>query len=349
MVKQLRILQIGAGSMGTRRLRDLSQRPDVLLSVLDERDDRRQRSVKLFGVQSLKTLDEAISWRPDVLSISTPPDRHDEYISFALENGLHHFCEAQLWTYDFSRVEKESQNRGVVSAASCSLHFLPVIKKLQQLVNERLGDLHAYQMSLSTYMPSWHPEEGMEYYARHRDTAAGREMVPFELLYLNDVFGFPAEVTSSVGRRGQLDNDPKCEDTWCLQMDLTGGAFGQLMVLQGSPTTIRKGYCFGTKGRIEFDIFNGVIVAEFEDEDEKTINCGSQKDTIEQAYKDEIDTFVETILGKAKWPLSYYGSAVASATIAAAEKSAINGKREKVDPEIQPGHLPGTTTICQSV
>lgn len=338
--QKLRILQVGVGSMGTRRVRDLLKRSDVDLSVFDERKDRIEKISKSFGVQVFDSFDEAIKSKPDALSISTPPDRHDDYINFALENGLHHFCEAQLWTRGLRKLEEVSHEKGLVSAASCSLHFLPIVKKLRQLVNDRLGNTHAYQMSLSTYMPSWHPSEGLEYYARHRHTAAGREMVPFELLYLNDVFGAPTKVAGALGRFGQLDNDPASEDTWCLLMNLGEGGLGQLSVLQGSPSIARKGCCFGTNGRIEFDIYNGTIVTEFEGEDEKIINCGSQLDTIEQAYKDEIDTFIETIQGNAKWPLSYYGSAVATATLAAAERSEISGKWEKVDPEIQPGYLP---------
>ncbi|RIH64455.1 gfo/Idh/MocA family oxidoreductase [Mariniphaga sediminis] len=340
--QKIRILQVGAGSMGSRRIRDLLLRPDITLSVLDKRKDRLKKSVESFGIQSFESFEEAIDWKPDVLSISTPPDQHDDYIHFALENGLHHFCEAQLWTYDFLKIKSESQRKGMLSATSCSMHFLPIIKQLKLFVNDKLGDLHAYQMYLSTYMPSWHPDEGVEYYARHRNTAAGREMVPFELLYLNEIFGIAEEVVGSIGRRSQLGNDSEMEDTWCLQMNLAGGSFGQLVVLQASPSTVRKGVCSGTNGRIEFDIYNGKLTAEFDDGYKEFIDYGSQKDVIELAYKDEINTFVDAVLGKAKWPLSYYDSALATATLAAIEKSATRGKWEKVDPRIQPEYL-----LCQ--
>ena len=43
-----KILQIGVGSMGSRRLRDLSRRSDVDLTVLDGGEDRRIRAVESF-------------------------------------------------------------------------------------------------------------------------------------------------------------------------------------------------------------------------------------------------------------------------------------------------------------
>src|SRR5213083_326875 len=104
----LRVLQIGAGSMGTRRLRDLSARPDVSLAVLEARTDRRDRAMQRFGVTAFADLEAAISWNPDALIISTPPDQHEKYVHLALERGLHHFCEANIWTPDLDEIERVS-------------------------------------------------------------------------------------------------------------------------------------------------------------------------------------------------------------------------------------------------
>ena len=277
--EKLRVLQIGAGSMGTRRLRDLSPRAEVVLGVCDSREDRRERARQRFPISSFASLEAALDWQPHALVISAPPDEHQQYVDLALERRLHHFCEAHIWTPDYRAIEAAEQEHGLVCASSNSMCFLPVVRKLRELVNQRLGVLHLYQVFLSTWLPSWHPSEPGAFYAWRRPTAAAREMVPFELLYLNDIFGLPSAVAGSVSRRGQLEVEG--EDTWCLQMNLAGGAHGQLGVLMGSPAHLRHGFCFGSGGGLLFDIMSGQITFQPEAGEPQHFTCGSQKDTVE--------------------------------------------------------------------
>jgi predicted dehydrogenase len=334
----MRILQVGAGSMGRRRLRNLAKRTDLELAVFDQRADRRERAQTEFGVAGFSDMEQALEWEPETLVISTPPDHHEEYIRLALDRGLHHFCEEHIWTYSYDIVRDVSSRKKLVSASSCSAHFLPLVRKLKEIVATRLGKLQVYQFLLSTWAPSWHPAEGPEFYARHRHMAPAREMVPFELLYLNDVFGRPARVAASVTRRGNLDLNS--EDTWSLQMILEEGACAQLTVLMASPSNLRKGVCVGTNGSASFDVFTGEIALALDGCPEVRIQCGPQIDVIEAVYAEEMDTFVKALRGELAWPCSYFDSSVATATLASAELSSCTGKWEEVDPHRQPAHFP---------
>ena len=106
------------------------------------------------------------------------------------------------------------------------------------MVREELGPLHAFGYFLSVDGPRWHPGEGDEYYARHRATAPAREMVAFELIALDYIFGGPTNVAGYVSRRGALEM--QSEDTWSLQMELESGAVGQLTVAMACPQTARQ-------------------------------------------------------------------------------------------------------------
>jgi predicted dehydrogenase len=312
----------------------------VELALYDAREDRLEEAQRRFGTRLFRTMDEALAWSPDVLVISTPPDQHDPYIELALDRGLHHFCEANLWTYDDAAVQRISQAKDLLSVPSCSMHFLPVVRELKRIVAEELGRLHAYQMFLSTWMPGWHPQEGAEFYARHRSTSAGREMVPFELLHLNYIFGEPVEVSGYAARCGELPYES--EDTWCLQMELEDGGYGQLVVLMASPRLYRKGRACGTGGCTEFDLLEGTIRRQLPDLGIDDLRrFGRLADILEDAYREEIHTFLETLLGRGSWPHSYHASRVATATLAAAEQSALTGRREPVVPARQPELVPG--------
>ncbi|MCK5736452.1 MAG: Gfo/Idh/MocA family oxidoreductase, partial [Spirochaetaceae bacterium] len=289
----MKILQIGAGSMGTRRIRDIVERTDVDLAVFDQREDRRLRVEKQFGVATFPDKTTAFSWNPEVLIISTPPDRHNEYIKIALEKGLHHFCEENIWTYDYKHVERISIEKSLVSAPSCSFHFLPMIQKIREILNDgKIGNIHSYQMTLSTYMPSWHPEEGSEYYARNRNTAAGREMVPFELVWLNHTFGAAEFINGMIGRFGSLSDE--FEDSWSLQMQLKSGGIGTLTVLHGAVPIVRQGLCICEHGTINFNLMSGELFVSIEGSKEQRILCGSSSEVLESLYYDEINTFIDT-------------------------------------------------------
>jgi len=334
----MKVLQIGAGSMGTRRLRDLAARRGVELALLDFREDRRKRATDRFGVTVFPDMDSAFAWNPEVLIISTPPDRHDEYIRIALEKGLHHFCEENIWTRDYREVERTSKEKTLISAPSCSFHFLPMVKKIKSILEDgEIGNLHSCQMTLSTYQPSWHPDEGNEYYARNRNTAAGREMVPFELVWMNHAFGLPESVNGITGRYGNLPGE--FEDSWSAQIQLKSGGIETLTVLHGAHPIVRRGLCVCEYGTMDFNLMTGELILSSEKSGVQRIQCGSSSEVLEASYYDEINSFIDTVNGKATWPHSYYHSAVATASLAALEASAESGDRRTVDVEIQPGTL----------
>ena len=103
----MKVLQIGAGSMGKRRMRDLTARGDMEIALLEGRDDRREFAIEKFGLKtSFSELEDAINWKPDIMIISSGPGTHRFFIEVGLENGFNTFCEASLFGYDYKAVEK---------------------------------------------------------------------------------------------------------------------------------------------------------------------------------------------------------------------------------------------------
>ena len=331
----MKILQLGSGSMGTRRLRDLHQRPDVTVGLFDEREDRRQRAKDRFGVAVFSRLEDALAWGPEALVISTPPGTKGGYVKLALECGLHHFIEADIWSYGAAEVERVSREKHLVSAPSASLRYLPVVKALGEHVRNELGQLLSYQLFMATFMPGWHATEGSEYYARHRNTAPSREMIPFELNWLNPIFGAATEVAGRYEKYGTLPGDT--EDTWSLSMRLQHGGVGQLTITMSCPIDYRRGCCFGTGGVITWDIYTGdLAVQTTADKAPRLLNFGAIGSVLEPMYHQEINTFVDAALSRQPWLQSYTLSQQSSATVAAAERSHLSGRWEPVDPAREP-------------
>lgn len=335
----MKILQIGAGSMGTRRLRDLAEIADIEIEVHDPRPDRLERARERFGVRGFPGLDDAMAWGPEALVISTPPGTKGPYIDLALAQRRHHFTEADIWSYDSARILAESAAHGLVSAPSCSFAFLPLVQRLAPIVRDELGALLAYESFMATYMPAWHPGEGAEYYARHRATAPAREMICFELHWLQHLFGPAAAVAGDFARHGDLPGGS--EDTWSVTQRLRDGGNGHLAVTMACPADYRHGTAYGTRGRIAWDIYRGDYSWQLAGRTgPQAGEAGAMADVLEGAYADEIGAFVAAVRGGPAWVHTYADSQQASATLAAAEASAVRGTWEPVDlarsPEPEP-------------
>ena len=337
----MKILQIGAGSMGNRRMRDLSARDDTEIILFDAWDERRNKAVERFGIKAFDSLDDALAWGPDTMIVSAGPNAHREFISLALKEGLNCFCEASIFGYDHREVEKVSKEKNIVVVPSQTLFFYPITEVVKKIISEDLGSLLNYSALQYFYVPDWHPGETSDfYYALNRGTAAGREINPWNLAFLNYVFGCtPIEVMGTVTKRGDIGVDS--EDTWCMQTRLSNGATGQTVVSMACKEPKTLFMAAGENGVIEFDLVGGSIRRMLPGKGiDDTVSVGSLYDVLEEVYANEINRFADTILGKAEWPFSYETLAHATATLAAAEKSALFNTVEKVNLDILPAILP---------
>ncbi len=339
-MKTLRILQIGGGSMGTRRMRTLTDKEGVVMALLDARADRRERAASRFGIETFSNLAQALAWKPDALVISTPPDQHGPFVEVAREHHLHHFVEAGL-RVEPAHVAAFSNGEQRVAAPSCTFHFMPIVQRLREVIPAAVGRLHSYQMFLSCNLPDWHPEERGQFYAYRPQTNAAREMVPFELYWLNELFGTPTRVSASILRRGSLPTE--AHDTYLAQFQLENGAAGQLSVLMASPMRFRRGVAAGEFGIVAFDVLTGTIeLLSADGRARETLETGSIESVTEAVYDAEITAFHDCLTAGegTAWPHSYEEAAEVCATLAAMERSVDSGHWEPVIPDLQPEMAP---------
>lgn len=332
-----RILQLGGGSMGSRRMRDLSRRPDVEVRAFDGRADRRQSAESRFGVTTFATMEAALDWAPEAFVISTPPGTKGPLVDLALDRGIHHFVEADIWSYGVAN--RVAHYPKLVCAPSLTFSFVPVVQALIELVPATIGPLLGYQFSLAGDMNGWHPGEGNEYYGRHRDTAPAREMVPFELAWLARAFGRATQVS---GGFNEFSRRPgSFEDTWSLLMQLEHGGTGQVTVTMGCPHDFRRGWAFGANGTITWDVNRGEIVLHPANAPEVVKQYGAIGQLIETSYAAEIGAFIDAIQGGPAWNHSYEEYQHGLATLAAAETGARSDLWTTVQPSQEPSRVLG--------
>jgi predicted dehydrogenase len=337
---------MGGGSMGSRRMRDLHGRTvrgeSIEVRLWDARPDRRDAALARFGVGSFNQLDDAMAWEPDAVVVSTPPDQHADLVLAAVQAGSHVFSEADIWPAR-AAVADRAAAAGVLAAPSATLLFQPVVREVRRIVATELGTVHAFGYVLSVDGRNWHPGEGSEYYARHRQTAPAREMTAFELIALQHLVGQAVTVDGIVTRRGGMAHEG--EDTYCLQYRTGTGAAGQLAVLMATPHVLRRGWIAGDAGVVGFDLAAGTVRRDFPGllSDQRMI--AHWGDTLESTYLDEITTFIDAIEGTATWPYTLHDSALVCSTLAAAELSSLTGRTQPVRPDLVPATVPDAYSL----
>jgi len=108
--------------------------------------------------------------------------------------GLSCFIEASVVDADrILELSRAVQGRMIVMAPSCTMRYFPGPRKVKEVLQSgRLGKVLNINYQTGQYLPDWHPWEDIRsFYVSRRETGAGREIVPFELTWLNDLFGVP--------------------------------------------------------------------------------------------------------------------------------------------------------------
>lgn len=161
-LKNFNFLQIGLGSMGKRRIRNLLFNDIKKENIFgfDIRKDRCQEVEKKYGIHTFGNFREALKQsNPRVFIISTPPDKHTKYFLYAARNKKHFFTEHPTTDKGYKELLKLDDG-SFVAAPSCTLRFHPAIKTIKKMLDQKaIGKILSFQYHMGQYLPDWHPWE----------------------------------------------------------------------------------------------------------------------------------------------------------------------------------------------
>ena len=300
-------LIIGLGSMGKRRVRNLQALGIEHVAGFDPRADRRQESAEKYGIQTYDNLDTAMkAYEPNVFVISTPPDLHMHYAYFAFERGISCFIEASV--VDAEKIKLLSQkvrNTAILMAPSCTMRYYFGPKKIKELIlDEVIGEILNINYQTGQYLPDWHPWEKIEdFYVSTRETGAAREIVPFELTWLNDIFGEAEALACAKAKLTDMPAD--IDDIYHCLLRYNGNILANLTVeVISRPKATREMRILGSDGEIIYSAeTNSVsyINTSMDDWKEYKFDAGtveSQYINPEEPYIAEMKDFVAAINAK---------------------------------------------------
>lgn len=312
----MKFLQIGLGSMGKRRIRNLLANKIAVKNIFgfDLSAGRRQETEKAYGIQTFSNFEVAVKEiHPDVYIISTPPNLHAQYFLYAAKLNKHFFVEVATTDDGYRELFSVLKKRSCVAAPSCNFRYYEPIQKMKQLLDsEKIGRVNAFTHHMGQYLPDWHPwEDYRKFYVSRHATSACREMVPFETQWLQWLLG--EKFTRAVGLFDKTsDLELKTADTYAVALQSQNHVVGTLLVDVVSRAPFRTLRILGTEGVIEWDLTSHKIKL-FEVKKKKWSTILVKKGrkikgyavTTEEMYEVEIKIFLKAIARKAKYPYTF--------------------------------------------
>jgi predicted dehydrogenase len=249
----MKALVAGLGSMGKRRVRNLQALGVEQVVGFDRRADRREEAGARYGIQLVESFDQGLAQKPDVVLISLPPDLHVSFARRSVSAGIPFFSEASVVLDGMADLLADVRAAGVVAFPSCTMRYFPGPRTLKSICRDgRIGAPLAWQYQSGQYLPDWHPWESIQdFYVSNPPTGGCREIVPFELCWLTEVFG---PVASLQCQKAKLTDLPApIDDIYQLQVEHANGVLGQLTVDVISRVPVRLARILGTQGTVEWD------------------------------------------------------------------------------------------------
>jgi predicted dehydrogenase len=307
----LTFLIVGLGSMGKRRIRNLHINKEEKIIGFDIRIDRRKEADTKYNIQTIDDLKTLSADDFDVIIISTSPEAHGDYIRFALEHKKHFFVEHPTTDDGYEDIF-EHNNLDIIKVPSCTFLFYEPIKMIKKILDKDvIGKILAFQYHMGQYLPDWHPwEDYREVYFSNKETSACREMLPFELIWLNWLMRSQVEdISGTITKVSNLDMD--AEDIALATLKYKNGIYGNVIIDVISRKPFRTLRILGSNGVLEWERFEHTI--RLYDATKKTSSLlpvpkGNPETGYineEEMYNDEIKSFLDAIYGKAPYPHTF--------------------------------------------
>ena len=309
----MKILIVGLGSMGKRRIRNLLKLGYKNIVGFDIRADRRKEVNKKYHISTYIDIYTALREKPDAMIISTPPDLHRKYAEIAIKKNINFFMELNHSSKDVKAIIERMKGKTLVAAPSCTMRFHPIVKELKIIIDKNtIGKILSIHHHNGHFLPNWHPwEDYREFFVSKRETGGAKELVPFELIWLTHIFAKIKSVYANIDKISKLQAD--IDDVYQIQLEFKNRILCTLLLDVISIPSFRETKIIGEKGTILCDFNNGVIKV---NKGKGWINIklkmgkvakGYKNNTSpESIYEEEMKNFFSAINYGKKYPYSLY-------------------------------------------
>ena len=306
----MKVIVIGLGSMGKRRIRLLSEHKDIEIFGIDSNEERCQEVEEKFGVKSFISISKAkAAENIEAAFICTSPLSHAGIIKECLENNLHVFTEINLVSDGYEENMKLAKEKGLVLFLSSTFLY----RKETQIIIEKVQDHQSkinYIYHVGQYLPDWHPWESYNsYFIGNPRTNGCREIMAIDMPWLVTAFGPIKSVQSLKSKNTELNIN--YNDNYLIMIEHETGAKGVF----AADVVARKPYrhidVYGENLQLSWNgTADSLMEYDIEAKQERQIQFEDASEHVEgyaafiteNPYREEINVFLEQVADTTKKP-----------------------------------------------
>ena len=306
----MKIIVIGLGSMGKRRIRLISERNDVELFGIDSQESRCAEVKEKFGIECYSSIDEACKNQDiEAAIVCTSPLSHASIIKDCLNHNLHVFTEINLVTDGYDENIALAKTKGKVLFLSSTFLYRKETQTIIEKVHEAKCPLN-YIYHVGQYLPDWHPWESYNsYFIGNPKTNGCREIMAIDLPWIVTAFGAIKDVKVMKSKNTELNI--QYNDNYFVMIQHESGAKGVFAVDVVARKPYRHIDVYGESLQLSW---NGTAdsLIQFDIENKQDINIsftdasehvdGYAAFITENPYREELNSYLRQIEDKEYQP-----------------------------------------------
>jgi predicted dehydrogenase len=301
----VRVVVIGLGSMGKRRIRLIRKYDnEIVILGIDTDRERRETCAREYNIETYENLSQIKSINTvDCAFICTAPLAHSKLITQCLQLGMHIFSELNLVYDGYQENVFLANQKKLVLFMSSTFLYRNEIKKIKSLVHDAKC-LANYIYHVGQYLPDWHPWENYnDFFVSDKRSNGCREIFAIELPWLTDTFGEIIEVDVVKNKMSNLKLN--YNDNYLVILQHSSGHKGILAVDVVSRRAVRDLEIFGERLYIQWDGSpKGLRMYDYDQKRDLYLEIYKEIDqldnyssfVVENAYYNEIVSFFEAVL-----------------------------------------------------
>jgi predicted dehydrogenase len=305
-----KVLIIGLGSMGKRRIRNLHSLKVSNIYGYDVNQKEITKARKEYKIKILDSLSEIATFKFDVVLICTPPQHHLPYVKICTKNKLPFFTELNLITTDVKKIVQLEKKSGIAGFPSNTTLFNKETVLLKKIIGQKSKGYFVYHLGQN--INDWHPwQKSGQYFIFSPATNGLREILRVELPWLIKIFG-PVANAKSI-KNSFFTKKYKIDDQICVNLNFSNGNTGILIFDLIAPSVVKEFKMISDKNIITWEEIDHLIKIEtagkvkridlspgsvfqgykFKEDDcieemEHLLNCLERKISPEYRFKDEL-------------------------------------------------------------
>ena len=307
----MKIIVIGLGSMGKRRIRLLSEHKDMTLFGIDSNQERCKEVKEKFGIKCYNSISGVVAAEhPEAAVISTSPLSHASIIKECLQNNLHVFTEINLVSDGYEDNMKLAKEKGLtLFLSSTFLYQAETLKIIEKVKESNVGKLN-YLYHVGQYLPDWHPWESYNnYFIGNPRTNGCREILTIDLPWIVTAFGDIKSVKVLKSKNTGLNIE--YNDNYLIMLEHETGAKGVFAADVVARKAVRHFEVYGEDLHLTWEgtheTLLGYDLQKKEDDqllaDLTTEHIEGYSNLIdENPYRDELQAFLDAVI-KGKQPM----------------------------------------------